>query len=289
MNKKILIVLACLIATCFYMIACNGKTAIDWPESPLYDTPENDPFWNPPGSLFEAKKAMEGHYAHYDIVAYEEMQDSGPMRTFIISYGFTDLDLEGDALIETDQFCSASYKMNQKNIKFHFPDEATQAILPRVKEVEVFQKDGIWMIHRPQTPTLLGIYGDPDLPLTTDINDPNIFDADGDGKDGVTVHITVGGFLKGELYLIRREIFQNYLGLYSGGVLFGSVVDDSEQLIIGANKSMFNKPSNPDQHPDLGLSPMMLIPISRDIDTCEELMERRDELFPREPNFLNFR
>ena len=288
MSKRIFYLFITVFAAYFFIISCGQQAEIVWPESPLYDAPEDDPFWNPPSSLAEAKSALEGHYAHYDIVAYEEMQSSGPMRTFIISYGFTDLYLEGDALIERDQFCSASYKMNQKNIKFSFPDEATQAILPRVKEVEVYQKDGKWMIHRPQTPTLLCIYGDPDLPLTTDVNDPNIFDADGDGKPGVTVFISVSSFIKGELYLIRREIFQNYLTLHSGGILFGSVVDDSEQLIIGANKSMFNKPSNPDQQPDLGLSPMMLIPISDDIDTCEELMERRDEFFPKEPNFLNF-
>ena len=117
MNKKILFIFTCLFAAILLLVTCGNNTEIGWPESPLYDAPEDDPFWDPPSSVQEAKEALQGHYAHYDIVAYEEMQDTGPMRTFIISYGFTDLYLEGDALIERDEFCSASYKMNQSNTK----------------------------------------------------------------------------------------------------------------------------------------------------------------------------
>ena len=47
-----------------------------------------------------------------------------------------------------------------------------------------------------------------------------------------------------------------------------------------------NQPSNSVQHPDKGLSPVLLVPISEEIDTPEELMELRDELFPEEPGFF---
>ena len=42
---------------------------------------------------------------------------------------------------------------------------------------------------------------------------------------------------------------------------------------------------NPDQWPDLGLSPLILVPIPDDIDTCEELMANRNQYFPAEPAF----
>jgi hypothetical protein len=231
--------------------------------------------------------ALEGHYAHYDIVAYIDQVPTGPMRTFIISYGFTDFEVQGSDLVETDRFCHAEHIANQPFVST-FSDAATQAILPRTTPVDVFLEDGDWKIWRPATPTLIGIDGlADDDPWPTDPNNPGpgitFPDDDGDGEPGVTVGLTLYGSIEAELYIARREIFQNDLTLYSDGSLFGRVVDDSEQLVIGATLEFLNKPSNPPQYDDPGLSPMMLIPTS--LNTCEELMANRDTLFPPEPAF----
>ncbi|MFO7619682.1 MAG: hypothetical protein R6W81_00245 [Bacteroidales bacterium] len=73
-------------------------------------------------------------------------------------------------------------------------DLAVQAIKPRVQKVEVFREDGKWFIYRPESPSLLGIEGDPMKPLSTDPDDPNLTDPDNDGHPGVTVQISVGKF-----------------------------------------------------------------------------------------------
>jgi hypothetical protein len=229
-------------------------------------------------------EAMEGHYAHYDIVAYDGVTPNGPLSTFVISYGFTDLVIEDGELIEYDRFCHAEHKANQ-NLTTFFPDAGTQAIKPRSAIVEVYEEDGVWKMWRPATPTLIGIDGDPDQPLSMNPNDPLVNDDDGDGKPGITVFVELYGFLSGEIYLARREIFQNDLTLFSDGSLRGSVVDTSEQLVLGATLAILNAPNNPPQWNDPGLSPMMLIPIPDDMDTCEELMANRDLLFPAEPEF----
>ncbi len=255
-----------------------------WPESPLYPTPENDPDWEAPAGKEEAMAAMAGHYAHYDVVAYQGETPNGPLSTFIISYGITDLVLENGVLVEYDCFCHAEHKANQ-NMTTTFPDEATRAILPRSAVVEVYEEGGAWKIWRPATPTLIGIGGDPDVPLSMNPDDPLVKDDDNDGKPGVTVFITLFGLIRGEIYIARREIFQNDLTLYSDGSLRGSVIDDSEQLVVGASLGILNAPNNPDQWQDPGLNPILLIPIPGDIDTCEELMAHRDTLFPSEPEF----
>ena len=229
-------------------------------------------------------EAMAGHYAHYDVVAYDGDTPNGPLSTFVISYGFTDLVIENGELVEYDCFCRAEYKANQ-NFTTTFPDEATQAILPRSAIVDVFQENGAWKLFRPATPTLIGIDGNPDVPLTMNPDDPLINDDDNDGKPGVTVFVNLFGLIEGEIYLARREIFQNDVTLYSDGSLRGTVIDDSEQLVIGASLDILNTPNNPDQWHDPGLSPIILIPIPRDIDSCEELLANRDSLFPAEPEF----
>jgi hypothetical protein len=208
------------------------------------------------------------------------------MRTFIISYGFTDFYLEDGKLMQSDQFVRAEQKLSQKGASSVFSDEAVQAIKPRVQEVELFVKDGVWQIHRPSTPTLLGIKGDPLKSLSKDKNDPNLTDPDQDGHPGVTVKISVGKFFNGEIYITRREIFTNYLTLNQDGSLTGYVIDESEQFVVGASMKILEQPSNSIQHPDMGLSPLLLIPIDPEIDTPEELMAIKDKLFPPEPEFI---
>ena len=269
-------------AVCLVVAACSPTPP--WPESPLYETPTNDPDWVRPASREEAMAVMEGRYAHYDIVAYDGQTANGPLGTFTVSYGFTDLVIEGDDLVAYDSFCRAEYIANQ-NFDTFFSDAATQAIQPPGAIVDVYEEDGEWRVFRPATPTLVGIDGDPNVPLSTDRNDPLLSDDDNDGKPGVTVVVRLFGFIQGEIYIARREIFSSDLTFYSDGSLWGSVTDDSEQLVIGASLAILNTPNNPPQRRDPGLNPVILIPVADDLDTCEELMANRDALFPPEPRF----
>jgi len=219
------------------------------------------------------------------VVAYEDTTTRTIMRTFIISYGFTDFYIEEGKLMQSDRFVHAEQKLSRKNAKSIFSDEAVQAIKPKVREVELFQKDGTWHIYSPESPSLLGIEGDPMKPLSTDPDDPNITDPDKDGHPGVTVQIRVGKFFKGAIYLTRREIFSNYLTLNRNGTLSGYVIDRSEQFVVGASKKILNQESHNFQYPDKGLSPVLLVKVSTDIDSPDELMKIRNDIFPEEPEF----
>ncbi len=272
---------AALVA-CLLLPGCSYPKP--WPESPLYETPANDAGWEAPATREEAMAAMAGHYAHYDVVAYQAKTPNGPLSTFIISYGISDLVIEDGDLVQYDRFCHAEHRAN-RNMSTTFPDSATQAILPRKAIVDVYEEHGAWKIRRPATPTLIGIDGNPDAPLSTNPKDPLVNDADNDGKPGVTVFVTLFGLIKGEIYIARREIFQNEMTLYSDGTLRGSVTDNSEQLVLGASLGILNAPNNPDQWPDPGLNPILFVPIPDHIDTCDELMANRDALFPAEPDF----
>ena len=267
----------------FILNSCSGP--LEWPDSPLYVFEQGEQKTTQPADRDSVLKEIVGHYAHYDVVAYEDTTTKTTMRTFIISYGFTDLYLEEGRLMQSDRFVRAEQKLSRKNAKSVFRDEAVQAIKPRVQEIELFLKDGTWNIYRPESPSLLGIDGDPLKPLSTDPKDPNITDPDKDGHPGVTVQISVGKYFSGEIYLIRREIFSNYLTMNNNGTLSGYVTDRSEQFVVGASKKILNQKSNNFQNPDTGLSPVLLVKVDPDIDTPEELMKIRDEIFPREPEF----
>lgn len=272
-----------ILVTLFFLNSCSKP--LEWPASPLYDFKQEASDINQPADMESARKAIAGHYAHFDVVAYEDTTTRTTMRSFIISYGFTDFYLEDGRLMQSDRFVHAEQKLSRRNAKSVFSREAVQAIKPRVQEVELSFADGTWQLYRPETPSLLGIEGDPSKPLSTDPNDSNLTDPDRDGHPGVTVQISVGRFFKGEIYITRREIFSNYLTWNNNGTLSGYVIDRSEQFVVGASKKILNQPSNSIQHPDPGLSPVLLVPVDPDIDTFEELMQIRDEIFPEEPEF----
>jgi len=273
-----------LLAFVFFLYSCSMP--LPWPESPLYVFEEEESGVVQPEDMESAMEKIAGHYAHFDVVAYEDTTTRTIMRTFIISYGFTDFYLENGKLMQSDRFVHAEQKLSRKNAKSVISDEAVRAIKPRVREVELTHKEGRWHIYSPESPSLLGIEGDPMKPLSSDPNDPNLTDPDKDGHPGVTVQISVGNFFKGEIYLIRREIFSNYLTLNGNGTLSGYVIDRSEQFVIGASKKILNQKSNNFQHLDKGLSPVLLVKIDPGIDSPDELMQMRNDIFPAEPEFF---
>jgi hypothetical protein len=148
-----------MLALLFFISSCSRPA--EWPESPLYDFSQEGSTVVQPADLDSAREAIVGHYAHFDVVAYEDTTTRTTMRTFIVSYGFTDFYLEDGKLMQSDRFVHAEQKLSKKNAKSVFSDKAVQAILPRVQEVELFHKNGKWQLFRPATPSLLGIEGDP--------------------------------------------------------------------------------------------------------------------------------
>jgi hypothetical protein len=223
---------------------------------------------------------LAGRWAHYDIVAYEDSM----MKTMIISYGFTDFAVDGDQLIESEEFCHADQVSNQP-ITTSISDEATQAIKPVSTPVEVTGDAGALRVVRPATPTPVGIRleNPADESLPTDPADPRIVDDDGDGKPGITVTIRFSDELQGELYLARREIFAYDLVQDGPDSMTGTVTDGSEQLVVGTSLEILEgTDAQWDQVPDTSLSPIVLKRVDGDWD-CARLMAERDQLFPPDP------
>lgn len=232
-------------------------------------------------SLIEAARRLEGRYAHFDVVAYENTE----MKNLIISFGISDLEIRDGELWTSQEFCHADQVTDQP-IQTSISDAATQAILPIATPVQLSEEDGLLRVRRPPTPTPVGIeMADPaNEELPSDPDDPRIVDADGDGNPGITVTVKFSEDSGGDIYLARREIFAYDL-IESGlgdGALVGSVTDSSEQLIIGATNELLLTSAQWDQNPDPAKSPITWTPIAADTD-CESLMAARDEIFPPNP------
>jgi hypothetical protein len=141
-------------------------------------------------------------------------------------------------------------------------------------------------LYRPATPTLLGVTGDSALSFAQNFDSFTVTDDDKDGKPGVTVYLTIGGFMKGKIYIARREIFENHMVLVDATRIEGSVVDRSEQKVLGASLFFLNRPSEPEQIPDPAMNPIHLVKIPDSIETCEQLMAEEATWFPQPPAFF---
>ncbi|MBN1696068.1 MAG: hypothetical protein JW881_01025 [Spirochaetales bacterium] len=262
---------------------CNR--VMRWPDPPVITAPIPQSDYLPP----ESKKALidniAGHYAHYDIVSYEDNSGREPLRSFVITYGFTDFFVENGELYEKDTFLHAKNKLNQSSVSSRLSDKATRAIEARTANVQLSYSGNAWHVYRHATPALLGIEGDSTKSLP-EIKDPARFtDPDTDGHPGVTVHITLFGWYKARLYIIRREIFEYNMEILDNNTMFGTVIDNSEQHIIGATMKELTESTKALQHPDKNMSLILLKRIREEIDTWEELQAVRNELFPAEPDF----
>ena len=113
-----------------FLVSCSSP--LEWPESPLYDMSKYIPNTDPDQDVQTLKEKLVGHYAHYDVVAYIDTTTETTMKTFIVSYGFSDFYLENDKLMQKDRFIRANQKINQTNIVSGFTDKAVQAIKPRI-------------------------------------------------------------------------------------------------------------------------------------------------------------
>jgi len=273
---------ALVIAVLAFMASCSAP--LELPRSPLYSLglPQDS------AGISEAmaRAALLGHYAHYDVVAYTDSGTKTPMKTFVVSYGFTDFVERDGKIFQIDRFVHATSTINQRGVQSFFSDEATGAIQPRVQEVRLYEEGGVWKLYRPESPVLLGVGGDPAQPLSRDPEDPLLLDPDKDGHPGVTVRLDIGGVLKGEIYITRREIYRDYLSLYPDGRWIGWVEDLSEQFVVGASMAILRQESNNRQIPDPGLNPVILVRVPESVSTWKDLEPMRDTLFPPEPAFI---
>jgi hypothetical protein len=85
----------------------------------------------------------------------------------------------------------------------------------------------------------------------------------------VTVRLVIGGLLKGEIYITRREIYRNYLALHPDGRWIGHVEDLSEQFVIDASMKILKQESNNLQIPDPGLNPLVLVRVPDSVTRLE--------------------
>lgn len=115
-------------------------------------------------------------------------------------------------------------------------------------------------------------------PLPTSAGDPRVFDQDGDGKPGITVHACAFGLITGDVYVVERLRTRLEGQVVSPDRIEGRVEGTVEQVILGASDARFlgSIVSRPD--PISSHSRFVLARIDP-AWACNEILTHRSALF----------
>ena len=159
------------------------------------------------------------------------------------------------------------------------PDAVPRAN-PRTTGDLVFSKDGNELVfERKETASVVGAeLRDPLVDrLPTSATDDRVRDSDNDGHPGVTV--TIQGLVSGDVYVVQRT-----RALFRGthdveGHFSGSVLDRSDQAIVGATNDTLADPVPSTPITDPEKNPLELLHVPTPV-SCDELVAKRSTFFP---------
>ncbi len=147
----------------------------------------------------------------------------------------------GTRLHGTESACSTTLDLGTSLVTMEIP-AAFIASLPATQwDAELSWTGVAWRFERPWVTTVNGaVLADPlNDPLPTSPDDPRVVDQDGDGKPGLTVRITIIGFISGEVYVVQRDRSRLVGTVVSADAIDGLLEWTSEQSVLGASSSAF--------------------------------------------------
>ncbi|MCR4404727.1 MAG: hypothetical protein NUW06_05585 [Candidatus Acetothermia bacterium] len=188
----------------------------------------------------------------------------------------------GESLTVTAQICAISVESGTPLVSLVFPEAFIQSLEIAAKPATIEPTDGGYHFFQPRFTQLRGVrLEDPQLdPLPTEASDPRVFDQDGDGHPGLSVRITLFGFIKGEVYVIQRDWTALRGMADSPDRIDGLMEWGLEQVVLGASNPVLRarSESRPDPVPEHSYFRTTRIPPEMD---CAWIVANRDWLFAR--------
>ncbi len=178
--------------------------------------------------------------------------------------------------------CAVESESSSPFFKVIFPEAFVKYMGIDTKPARLESQENSWQLFQPRYTIVRGVrLQDPEKdPLPTDPNDPRIFDQDKDGKPGMTIRVSVLGFIEGEIYIIQRDWNSLRSTTLNTMIIDGLIQWGSEQVVIGASNPLLASQSEnvPDPKPENSYFRTTRIEPNT---TCEQIMKNREKLFGR--------
>ena len=195
----------------------------------------------------------------------------GSSKSASKSVSLVEIRREGKVMTQTHQVCDFRVLEDSALIKMVFSDKFVAALSKHTYPIQLLRDAQGWFYRADLGMERIGYRADAEEKLPTQIDDPGVYDWDGDGHPGATLRLAVPLLPDGELYVVQRG--QSVLSgrVTSPGRIEGGIeVRSFEHRVLGAKPSFLNR--SPKIEPDPKGSRFSLVLAPRG-STCASLRE----------------
>jgi len=194
----------------------------------------------------------------------------GSSKSASKSISLVEIRRDGDGLVQNHRVCDFRVLEDSKMIKMIFPEKFIAALAKHSYPIQLEKKAAGWSYRADLGIERIGYRPNgTEEKLPTKIDDPEVYDWDGDGHPGATLQLSIPLLPTGELYVVQRG--QSILTgrMVQPGKIEGHVeVRHFDQKVLGAWPGFLAR--SPEIEPDPKESRFTLSPIAAD-STCEAL------------------
>ena len=194
----------------------------------------------------------------------------GMSRSASRSVSLIEVRSDHTGLLQHHEVCDFQVLEDSAMIKMVFPDKFVAALAKHSYSIQVEKDDQGWRYRADLGIERIGYKPtSSDSNLPTRLDDPSVYDWDGDGHPGATLKLSVPLLPDGELYVVQRGHSILNGRITGRGRVEGSVeVRSFDHRVLGAWPGFLNR--SPEIVPDPAGSRFTIIPIPQD-SVCETL------------------
>ncbi len=167
----------------------------------------------------------------------------GSSKSASKSVSLVEIKREGAALIQTHKACDFRVLEDSKFIKMIFPEKFVAALAKHTYPLQIDKDAQGWLYRADLGIERIGYKSNGDeTSLPTKIDDPAVYDWDGDGKPAATLKISIPLFPDGEFYVVQRGHSILNGRIVQPGRIEGAIETLLfEQRVLGAWPSFLNQ------------------------------------------------
>ena len=194
----------------------------------------------------------------------------GSSKSASRSISLVEIRAEGGELIQSHRVCDFRVLDDSAMIKMIFPDKFVAALAQHTYPIRVEKDVEGWRYRADLGVERIGYRpGSGDTRLPTAVDDPSVYDWDGDGNPGATLKLSVPLLPDGELYVVQRGHSVLNGRITQSGKIEGDIdVRSFEHRVLGARPGFLNK--SPEIRPDPKESRFSMTQVAEG-STCESL------------------
>jgi hypothetical protein len=187
----------------------------------------------------------------------------------------------GTGLVQSHRVCDFRVVEDSAMVKMVFPDKFVAALAKHTYPIQLDRDGQGWRYHADLGIERIGYRTDSaDDKLPTKIDDPAVYDWDGDGHPGATLKLSVPLLPDGELYVVERGHSILNGRIFQSGKIEGDIqVLSFEQRVLGAWPSFLNR--SPEIEPDPKESRFSMSPLPAG-STCDSIRNSASQSKPDE-------